>query len=114
LVSLGRDEKISVKRNVLQDLSKKQTIGNNVKETKGFEILVKNNKSTPVDIEILDQVPISRNKEIEVTLEESEGAVYMKDYGKLLWKVNLKQGESKKIKFTFSVKYPKNRVISGI
>ncbi len=114
LVSLGRDEKISVKRNILQDFTKKQTIGNNIRESKGFEILVKNNKNIPVEVEILDQIPISKNKEIEVSLEEYDGAEYLKNYGKLLWKEKLKQGESKKLKFTFSVKYPKDRTISGI
>lgn len=114
LISLGRDEKISVKRNVVQDLTSKQVIGNNKKETKSFDILIKNNKNIPVEIEILDNIPISQNKEIEVSLEESGGASYSPDYGKLLWKVKLNGGESKKIRFSFSVKYPKDRQIEGI
>ena len=114
LISLGRDEQISIKRTELQDLTARQTIGTNIKETKGYEISVKNNKSIPVNIEILDNIPISKNKEIEVTLENDDGADYMKDYGKLLWRINLKPGESKKIRFSFMVKYPKDKVVSGI
>ncbi len=114
LVSLGRDDRITIKRDVLQDLTARQTIGTNIKETKGFEITVKNNKSIPVEIEILDNIPISKNKDIEVTAEDNGGADYSKLYGRLLWKVSLKPGDSKKIRFTFSVKYPKDRVISGI
>ncbi len=114
MVSLGRDEKITIKRTVLTDLTARQTIGANVKETKGYELLVKNNKSIPIDIEILDNIPISKNKEIEVNLEEDGSANFMKEYGRLLWRLNLKPGESKKIKYSFSVKYPKDKTISGL
>lgn len=114
LVSLGRDENISIKRNILKDLTSKQVIGNNKKETKGFEIIVKNNKSIPVELEVMDNIPISKNNEIEVALIEGNGAEFGKDYGRLLWKLQLKPGESKKINFSFSVKYPKDKVITGI
>lgn len=114
LVSLGRDENISIKRNILKDLTSKQVIGNNKKETKGFEIIVKNNKSIPVELEVMDNIPISKNNEIEVALIQGNGAEFSKDYGRLLWKLQLKPGESKKINFSFSVKYPKDKVITGI
>lgn len=44
------------------------------KETKAYETIVKNNKNIPVEIEVLDQYPISKNNDIEVTLEEADGA----------------------------------------
>ncbi|MFO7659190.1 MAG: DUF4139 domain-containing protein [Bacteroidales bacterium] len=114
MVSLGRDERITIKRTVLKDLTARQTIGSNIKEAKGFELLVKNNKNIPVEIEILDNIPMSKNKEIEVNLENEGGANYMKEYGRLLWRVNLKSAESKKINYSFSVKYPKDKTISGL
>jgi uncharacterized protein (TIGR02231 family) len=114
LVSLGRDNKISVKRNQLKDLTSKQVIGGNVKELKGYEIIVRNNNVFPVDVEVLDQVPISKNKDIEVQLEDEGGAEYNSDYGKLLWKLNLKAGQSRNIRFIYSVKYPKDKKIQGL
>ncbi|HJX70893.1 MAG TPA: DUF4139 domain-containing protein, partial [Bacteroidales bacterium] len=114
MISLGRDEKISIKRTVLKDLTARQTIGTNIKETKGFELLIKNNKSIPVDLEILDNIPISKNKDIEVNLDADGGGNLMKEYGRLLWRVQLKSGESRKIDYSFSVKYPKDKTISGL
>jgi uncharacterized protein (TIGR02231 family) len=114
MISLGRDEKISIKRTVLKDLTAKQTIGTNIKETKGFELLIKNNKNIPVDLEILDNIPISKNKDIEVNLDNEGGGEFMKDYGRLLWRIYLKPGENKKINYSFSVKYPKDRTITGL
>ncbi len=114
LVSLGRDNKISVKRNQLKDFTKKQVIGGNIKETKGYEIFVRNNNIFPVNLELLDQIPISKNKEIEVQLEDNGGAEYSEDYGRLLWKLNLKSGQTQNIRFVYSVKYPKDKKISGL
>jgi len=114
LVSLGRDNKISVKRNQLKDFTKKQVIGGNIKETKGYEIFVRNNNIFPVNLELLDQIPISKNKEIEVQLEDNGGAQYSEDYGRLLWKLDLKSGQTQNIRFVYSVKYPKDKKIRGL
>ena len=114
LVSLGRDNKISVKRNQLKDFTSKQVIGGNIKEIKGYEIFVRNNNVFPVNLEVLDQIPISNNKEIEVKLEDNGGGDYIADYGKLLWKLNLKSGQTQNIRFVFSVKYPKDKKIRDL
>ncbi len=113
MISLGRDEKISIKRTILKDLTAKRTIGTNIKETKGFELLIKNNKNTRVDLEILDNIPISKNKEIEVNLDDAGGGELMEQYGRILWRIHLNPGESRKIDYSFSVKYPKDKSISG-
>ena len=114
LVSLGRDNKVSVKRNRLKDFTSKQVIGGNVKETIGYEILVRNNNKFPINLEILDQLPISKNKEIEVQLIDDGGANYIADYGKLLWRSRLESGNTRKVKFIYSVKYPKDKKIQGL
>jgi len=114
LISLGRDEKISVKRVKLNDYSAKKLLSNNIRETKAFETTIKNNKNTPVEIELLDQYPISKNAQIEVTLEEASGAQVTEAYGKLLWKLKLAPNETRKIKMVYSIKYPKDKqVVEG-
>ena len=114
IVSMGRDDGISVRRNTLKDFTSTRIVGSNKKELKGYEIILRNNKKIPITIEVLDQVPISQNKDIVVEIEEMEGARYTADYGKLLWKINLAPGESKKLRFVYSVKYPKDKQVSGI
>ena len=112
LISLGRDEKINIKRIKINDLCVTKKFSNKKKETKAFETIVKNNKPIPVEIEILDQFPISKNNDIEVTLEEADGAQITKDYGKLLWRIKLQPGENKKIKLVYSVKFPEDKLIA--
>jgi uncharacterized protein (TIGR02231 family) len=111
LISLGRDEKINVKRVKLNDYSAKKLLSGNIRETKAFETTIKNNKNTAIEIELLDQYPISKNSQIEVTLEDSNGATITEEYGKLLWKIKLQPNESRKIKLVYTIKYPKDKQV---
>lgn len=112
LISLGRDEKINVKRSRLLELSTTKKFSSKKKEFKAFETVLKNNKNIPVEVEVLDQYPLSRQSEIEVELEEAEGAQITKEYGKVLWKITLQPGESRKLKLIYSIKYPEDKRVA--
>lgn len=112
LISLGRDEKINVKRIKLNDLCVTKKMSNKKRETKAFETILKNNKNTVVEVELLDQYPISRNSDIEVSLDEAEGAQVTKDYGKLLWRIKLQPGESKKVRVVYTMKFPEDKMVA--
>lgn len=111
LLSLGRDEQINIKREKLQDLTTKKVIGTNTKENITYEIVIRNNKNREIDIDILDQIPISKNENLEVKILEMDKADYYEPYGSLRWKVNIPAGKSKKIKFSYMLKYPKSKNI---
>ena len=114
LLSLGRDEAITIKRTKPVDVkSEKKIIGDTKKEVIEYEITIKNNKRAPITIEILDQVPISRQKDITVEIDEKRlsGAEYNATYGKLLWKVSIEGNSNKKLHFGYTLKYPKNQNI---
>jgi uncharacterized protein (TIGR02231 family) len=113
LLSFGRDDQISVKREKLKDNTATKSIGQNTKETVTHKITVRNNKGMPFNIEILDHIPITRNEDIEIKLLESEGADFTESYGKLLWRLNLEPGETKEVEFSYEIKYPKGKLLSG-
>ena len=53
------------------------------------------------------------HKEItEVELLEISSGLHDKDYGKISWKFNLKPAETKELKLSYSVKYPKDKQIN--
>lgn len=110
-LSFGRDEKVLVTRTKLKEFSSKQLMGTKLKETLSFELIARNNRKNSIDIEILDQIPISKNSEIEVKEVELSGAEYNTVTGEVKWRYNLNPGESKKMILTFFIKYPKNQVI---
>ncbi len=112
LISLGRDDKINIKRTKLVDMSKSSSSGSNKEDKYAYETTIRNGKNTAIDIEALDQIPLSKNQAIKVKLEESIGAVYTESYGKLLWTMSIPAGQSKKIKLIYSVKYPKSEQVA--
>ena len=113
LLSLGRDEDISIKRVKPTDLAYTPKFLNNFKrELVAYDIVVKNNKKVPVNIEILDQIPVSKQDEITVELEERSGAQYSADFGKLLWHLEVPAYGSKTLRFKYWLKYPKDRTVA--
>ena len=111
-ISLGRDKKIVVKRVKIQDLSSKKFMGTQVKEELGFEIQIRNNKKTAINITIEEQMPVSKNSQIEVELVEALGASVNKINGKITWKLSINPSETKKNTLKYSIKYPKNKQIT--
>ncbi len=113
-ISLGVDKNISVKREIVKKYNEKKIIGNSRKETRGYEISIKNKKKNAIKIIIEDQVPLSSMQEIEVELLEYSNASYDKATGKLQWQTTINSTENKKVEFKFSVKYPKDKIISNL
>ena len=89
-------------------------IGNNKTETFTYEITVKNNKKETLNMLLKDQYPLSSIKEIEVKLEESNGAEVNEELGSVNWKISLKPGESKKYRFSYKVTYPKDKKLANL
>jgi uncharacterized protein (TIGR02231 family) len=117
ILSLGRDENVSIKRCKPIDIkSEKKIIGNTKKELITYEITIKNNKRVAIPVEIFDQIPISRQKDIEIDVDKDNltGAEYIKDFGKLSWRIKIEPNSSKRLRFGYSIKYPKDKMISTL
>jgi uncharacterized protein (TIGR02231 family) len=114
LISMGRDNNININRLAVKEYASSKLIGMNKEVSFGYEISVFNKKSVPIDIEILDQIPVSQNNLIEVTLDEKGSAKYVSENGKLLWTHTIKPGQSSIEKFAYTVKYPKKESVTGI
>jgi len=113
-VSLGRDKRIVVKREELKDLTSKKLIGTNQREEHSWEISVRNTKAELIKITIEDQLPITRNSQIEVTPSDTGTANLNPVSGKLTWQLTIQPNESKKVGYRYELKYPKDKQISGL
>lgn len=112
--SLGRDKRIVVQREKVRDFSSRRTIGSNQRDRYTWEISVRNTRNEPVKITVEDHVPVSKNNQIEVTVDNTGGAKYTAEDGKLVWELSLNANETKKVRYSFEVKYPKDQVIPGL
>jgi hypothetical protein len=95
----------------ISDFSSVKFLGSNKKQVFSYELTVKNNKKDAVVMVLKDQYPISSSKEIEAELLESTGASVNKETGLLTWKLQLQPGEIRKLRISYSVKYPKDRTL---
>jgi uncharacterized protein (TIGR02231 family) len=111
-IALGRDKRVSIKRSLVKDNHQNRTRGDYKYEYLTYELVVKNNKTKPLNILLKDQYPLSNNKDIEVELEQRGNADINKDLGVLNWSLNLAPGENKTIRFGYSIKYPKDMRLS--
>ncbi len=112
LISLGRDKRIQIQRNLLKDFSSKSLSGSTRKEVNTWEINLRNTRKEAVTLVIEDQIPVSSDKDIEVKLTQPGTAQYNAETGKLIWVVQLAPEQSQALRFTFEVKYPKDKTIS--
>ncbi len=106
-ISLGTDKNVIVQRKLIKDFSKKQLIGNKKEVTKAWKIEVKNNKNKEIYIVIKDQVPVSKEKDVNVEIIEFSGGDVNKDTGTVTWKMNLSPKQKKELMLKYQVKYPK-------
>lgn len=110
-LALGKDNNIRIQRKLVKAFSAKKFIGSNRTETKTFEIIVRNNKRTPVTLLLQDQFPVSTNKEIEIDDKTAPGASVDKETGLVNWNLALAPGEEKKLGLGYSVRYPKDKKV---
>ncbi len=113
-LSLGKDKRVNVKRTVVKDATTSKTKDANIKQTFTYEIVVKNNKVKDINIVLKDQYPLTNIKEIETELTDDGGAAVNTELGVLTWKITLKPGESKKLRFSYTIKYPKYKKIGNL
>ncbi len=110
-ISFGVDNNVTIKREKITTFSEKTFTGSNVKETVGFKITIRNNKSYATTTSVFDQIPISTDEKIVVDLIESSNGNLTKETGKIEWKLNLQPNETKTVTIKYSVKYPKDKKV---
>jgi uncharacterized protein (TIGR02231 family) len=108
-LSLGRDKGIVVTRIKMKDFTEEKTIGSNKRETRAWEITVRNNKKQAVDLRLQDQLPISMNKDIEMEPLDYSGGKFNRETGLITWKQRIEPSSEKKLRISFAVKYPKDQ-----
>lgn len=113
-ISLGRDKRIVVSREKIKDLSSRKLVGSSQREVSAWQISVRNSKAEAVRIIVEDQMPISRNNQLEVIQSDAGGAKQDSVTGKLEWSLQIPAGETRKLNFRYEVKYPKDKTIIGL
>ncbi len=113
-LSMGRDKKISIKREKVADKSGTKFLSAYKEQTFTYDITVRNNKKDAINLMLKDQYPLSSDKDITVEIEELSGANENKETGVLTWELKLNSNETKKIRISYKVKYSKDKFIDNL
>jgi hypothetical protein len=111
-ISLGTDKNIQVSRTLQKELTQRQSIGSNRKDTRDWVIEVRNRKKQSVNLLVEDQVPVSQNTAIEVENQQLSGGNLDASTGKVAWNLKLSPQNDKKLELKYQVKYPKDQPVT--
>jgi uncharacterized protein (TIGR02231 family) len=113
-LSMGRDKKISIKREKVVDKSGTKFLSSYKEQMFTYDLTIRNNKKEDIQMLLKDQYPLSSDNEITIELLEDGKSKVNTETGILTWELKLAPNETKKIRISYKVKYPKDKVIDNL
>lgn len=108
-VYIGKDNLVQAFRKEKSSENMRKIIGNNYIEKSVIEIEIRNNNNYPVNIKLLDQVPVYERKDkVKTNLINTEKAKFRSSDGLLTWYYTVDPNGSLKQEFGYSAKMAKN------
>lgn len=112
---LGVDDRIKIERELKRRDVDKKFIGDRRRLYYGYEIALENHLPVEARITLHDQMPVPRHEEIKVRLESADPKPSEQTELNLLdWKLVLKPGEKRAVRFDFSVEHPRGMELVGL
>lgn len=113
-LSMGRDKKVSIKREKVVDKSGTKFLSSKKEQTFTYDITVRNNKKEAIEMLLKDQYPLSTDKDIEIELLQNDGSKINAETGVLTWQIQMKANETRKFRISYKVRYPKDQIIGNL
>lgn len=116
-LGFGVDERVKVKRELVKSFkSRTGILGKTARVQFAYRTTVENYHPKQTKIKILEQVPVSQQKEVKVTVTKIEPKFLERDEekGTYTYQVELKPKERFEINLEFMVEYPAGKRISGL
>jgi uncharacterized protein (TIGR02231 family) len=115
-LGFGTDDKTKVKRNILEDKKGERGILTSSRvEERNFEILVKSLHAQPLQVQVIDRIPVSANEAIKVDPVFNKPEPTRRDFkdqrGVMLWEFALAPDQEQAIRFGFKVTSPTDKPI---
>lgn len=110
----GSDDQVSVKREELKQHKEAGLFGKN-RMSYRYRIVVNNFRGDSQIVTVRDQLPLTGDAEIKVSLDDpSIKPDESRDDGRLTWKLPMKAGEKRELTFGIVVEYPRDRELTGL
>lgn len=107
-IALGTDDRIIIKRTRTADKTSTKSLTSGKWEKEEYRISIRNNTKNSVELEILDQLPLSENSKVTVKALQLADGELDEATGSVLWNRTFGSGQSGEINFSYEIKYPKD------
>ena len=107
-ISLGPDRRMRASRTLASRKDSSQLLRGRVLEQTTFELGVLSQRDEAVRLVLIDQIPVSEDKEIVVEQGDCTGALVDAESGELRWEIDLAQNASCKRRFSYTVSHPRD------
>lgn len=111
-LSLGIDKNIAIKRQKIKDKCTQKVLDTDMVHQYTYEITMKNSRSTRIEIEVEDQLPLSSDKSVSINAKELSGARHDEATGLLNWRLTVPAKDSRKLSLVYQVKAPKGMPVA--
>jgi uncharacterized protein (TIGR02231 family) len=114
--SFGVDERVKVNRALVKSYKSKGPGGRTERVQFVYRLTAENHHSKPVKLSLIEQVPVSKQSEIKVTVTKVEPKYLEqdKDMGTYKWKPTIGGNERFTADIEYTVEYPAGRQVQGL
>ncbi|SDJ82234.1 DUF4139 domain-containing protein [Chryseobacterium jejuense] len=113
-ITLGDDKKISIRKEVANDKASEKFFSSYQEKTFTYDLVIRNNKKETINIDVKDQIPLSKDESVKIELLQSDNAEFDKEKGFLTWNVKISPSETRKLRVSYKVKFPKDFSITNL
>lgn len=113
-LNLGIDEGVKIKRDLVEREVDKKFIGKLRRITYAYRLEIINLLDTEAQLELIEQLPVSRNEQIKVRLNRTNPQIQSGEMGILQWDLNLKPQEKQEIYYQFTIEHPPQLTVKGL
>jgi uncharacterized protein (TIGR02231 family) len=112
---LGVEERIKIERELAKRDVDKRLLRENRLVRYAYDIKLENLMKAPVNIEVQDQIPVSRHEQIKIKLDRARPELDDRtDLNILEWQLVLEPGEKSTISYEYVIEHPRSMRISGL
>jgi uncharacterized protein (TIGR02231 family) len=116
-ISFGTDERVIIKRELIKTfVSSSGFLSRKEKKEFVYQTTIENFHSREINIKLVEQIPVSQNKDVEVKVTKIEPTGYdeNKDMGTFTWQPKLNPSQKFVVNMNYYVEYPKGKIVTGL
>lgn len=113
-LNLGIDESVKVERDLVEREVDKSFLNNLRRTTFAYRITLTNLRDVETQVEVSDQLPVTRNEQIKVKLLRVQPLIQPGVLNLLEWKITIPPKTRRELYFQFQVEHSRDLSISGL